>query len=323
MRVKKWGRSAILLVWLALVFGVASTWGASFPERPVRFLVGFNPGGGTDQVARIIAPKLSERWAQSVIVENRPGADGDIALGILMSSEPDGYTLVMATNAFTITPNLRKLNYDPIKSFSPIILVASVPGVLAVRGSLPVSSLKELIALAKSKPGQLNFASSGTGTTPYLQMALLMKLTGIDMVHIPYKGNVGPPLLSGEVDMGFSGVPALLALVKAGRIKALAVSTTERAAQLPEVPTVAEAANLPGYEAFTWYGVLGRVGTPKEIINKLNADISEVMRDPTARQRISNSGFLIVAGSPEKFSATIKSDVARWSALLKTIDIVK
>ena len=323
MRQKKWGGSAILLVWIALVFATTSTYGADFPERPVRFIVGFNPGGGTDQLARLIARRLSERWGQPVIVENRPGADGDVALGILMGSAPDGYTLVMATNALTITPNLRKLPYDPVKSFSPIILAASVPGVLVVRASLPVSSLKELIALAKTKPGQLNFASSGTGTTPYLQMALLMKLTGIDMVHIPYKGNVVPPLLNGEVDMGFSGVPAVLAQVNAGRIRALAVSIKVRAAQLPDVPTIAEAADLPGYEAFTWYGVLARAGTPQGLVNKLNADIAEAMRDPNTRQRIADLGYLTVVNRPEEFSATIKSDVARWAGLLKTLTIVK
>ena len=315
----KRGWRVILSLCIALAAGAGSAWVAAFPERPVRILVGFTAGGGTDQLARMIAQKLSEKWAQPVIVENRPGADGDIALEILMGAAPDGHTLVMPTNAITITPSRRKLNYDPVRSFAPIMLLAAVPGVLTVRQALPVTSLKELIALARSKPGELNFGSTGEGTTPYLQMALLMKLTGIDVASIPYKGTPLAALLGGEIDMFFSSVPAVIAQVKAGRIRALAVSTRARVAQLPDVPTVAEAADLPGYEAFSWYGVLAPAGTPPDIIGKLHADITAVMSEPATRQRVADLGFVSILSSPEEFSTTMKSDIARWSNLLGTL----
>jgi len=313
----------MFLFMFAFMFTAGSASLAAYPDRPVRMLVGFTPGGGTDQLARLLALGLTEKWGKTVTVENRPGADGDIALELMIAAPADGYTLVMATNALTITPNLRKLSYDPVSSFAPVILIGSVPGVLAVRATLPVSTLGELIALARSKPGQLNYASSGTGTTPYLQMALLAKMTNINVVHIPYKGNVGPPLLSGEVDMGFSGVAGLLELTKAGRIKALAVSTKSRAAQMPDVPTVAEAANLPDYEASTWYGLLAKAGTPKDLIDQINTDINAVMRIPATAKRIDGLGYITVAGSPENFSAIIKADLNRWSTLFKSMTLTK
>jgi tripartite-type tricarboxylate transporter receptor subunit TctC len=309
----------VFLACMVLVAGAVSS--AEFARRPVRFLIGFTPGGGTDQLARILSPRLSEKWGQPVVIENRPGADGDIALEILMGAASDGHTLVFATNALTITPSLRTLKYDPINSFAPVTMAAAVPGVLTVRASLPVNTLKELIALAKAKPGQLNFGSSGTGTTPYLQMALLMKLTGIQIASIPYKGTTAPALLSGEIDMSFLAVPAIYTQVKAGKVKALAVSTLNRAAQLPDVPTVAEAADLPGFEAYTWYGVLAPAATPRAVINKLRADIAAVMSEPEIRHRTSDLGFLNIVSTPEAFSATMKSDIARWSVLLKSLDV--
>ena len=313
-------RAAGILLTLCLSLLYSAAWGAGFPDKPVRIVVGFTTGGGTDTLARLLSVKLSERWGQPVLVENRPGADGDIALELLMRSPPDGHTLVLATNALTIAPAQRKVSYDPVKSFAPISLAAFSPGLLVVRQSLPVNNVKELIAYARARPGELNFGSTGVGTTPYLQMALLMKLTDTRMVSVPFKGTPIAAMVAGDIDLGFSAIPASFPMVKAGKTKALAVSTRTRATQLPDVPTMAEA-GFPGNESNTWYAWLAPVGTPRDVVNKLNADLSWAMKDPVLSPRIADMGFVSVLSTPEELLATLKSDTARWADLMKTIEV--
>lgn len=308
--------SVLLSAWISCLASTAA-WGA-FPDKPIRILIGFTPGGGTDSLARLISGKLSERWGQSVLVENRPGADGDIALEALMRAAPDGYTLVLATNALTIAPAQRKVSYDPVKTFAPVSLAAYSPGLLVVRQTLPVNNVKELIAYAKAKPGALNFGSTGVGTTPYLQMALLMKLTDTRMVSVPFKGTPIAAMVAGDIDLGFSAVPASLPMVKAGKLKALAVATRTRALQLPDVPTMAEA-GFPGNEANTWYAWLAPGGTPRDIVNKLYNDFTWSMKDPILAPRIADMGFVAALSTPEELLETLKSDSARWADLMKTI----
>ncbi len=308
--------SIFLAVWLFML-PTATVW-AAFPDKPIRVLVGFTPGGGTDALARLVSAKLSERWGHSMLVENRPGADGDIALEALMRAAPDGYTLVFATNALTIAPAQRKVSYDPVKTFTPISLAAYSPGLLVIRQSLPVNNVKELIAYAKAKPGQLNFGSTGVGTTPYLQMALLMKLTDTSMVSVPFKGTPIAAMVAGDIDLGFSAVPASLPMVKAGKLKALGVAARARSTQLPDVPTMTEA-GFPGNEASTWYAWLAPGGTAKDIVSKLYTDFTWSMKDPVLAPRIADLGFVPFLSTPEELLDILKSDTARWADLMKTI----
>ncbi len=312
--------SVLLAVWLSVLS--VPTARSAYPEKPVRILVGFTPGGGTDTLARLVSVKLTERWGQSVLVENRPGADGDIALEGLMRSAPDGYTVVLASNALTIAPAQRKVSYDPVKTFTPISLAAYSPGLLVVRQSLPVNNMKELIEYAKARPGVLNFGSTGVGTTPYLQMALLMKLTGTKMVSIPFKGTPIAAMVAGDVDLGFSAIPASMPMVKAGKLKALGVTTRTRAALLPDVPTLAEA-GYPGNEANTWYAFLAPGGTPRDIVTKLHNDFTWSMKDPVLGPRIAEMGFVSVLSTPEELLNTLKTDTAMWAELMKTLEVVK
>lgn len=306
----------------ATAVSATATWAQNFPNKPVRILVGFTPGGGTDALARMLGAKLNERWGQSVLVENRPGADGDIALETMLRTPADGYTLTLASNAYTIAPVQRKVSYDPLKSFTAIQQVAISPGLLVVRATLPVNNLKELIAYARANPGKLNFGSTGVGTTPYLQMALLMKLTGTEMVSVPFKGTPIGAMVAGDVDLGFSAIPASMSMVKAGKLKAFGVSTKNRSTQMPDVPTVAEQ-GFPGFDAATWYSVLGPAGIPRDIVNKLHADFSWAGRDPTVAPRMNDMGFVSVFAGPEELMEVMKGDLARWGDLMKSIKVVQ
>jgi tripartite-type tricarboxylate transporter receptor subunit TctC len=315
---------AILIAnWLA-VFGLTVAHASTFPERPVRFIVGFAPGGSTDTSARIVARKLSEKWGQPVVVENRAGADSTIAGEVVSRANNDGHTLLWASNAHTIAASLYKLNYDSARSFAPISQMGYIPDFLVVNPGLGVGSLKDLIALARARPGQLNFGSPGTGTSPYLEMALLMKLTNINLVHVGYKG--GAPaligLLGGEVQALFGSLANTASHVKAGKLKALAITGTVRSGAAPEVPTMAEAANLKGFETSSpWNGLMAPAGTPRAIVNRLHADMTAAIRSPDVQQALTDLGFVIVADTPEKFARTVADDIARWAVLLKTIDV--
>jgi len=250
---------------------LTSAQAATYPERPIRFIVGFPPGGGTDAFARFIAQKLSEKWGQPVVVENRSGAGGTIAADMVAHSPADGYVIHLATGNHTITSLVGeyKLNFDPVKSFAAVTLLGQQPDVLLVNASLPVKSINDFIALAKSKPGQMNYGSTGPGGTPFLEFELFKKVTDTNIVEIPYKGGgeLVPALLAGNIHAVLTNIAAALELVKSGRLKALAVCGNVRIPALPDVPTMAEAANLQGFDLTNWYGVLAPAGTPRDIVN--------------------------------------------------------
>jgi tripartite-type tricarboxylate transporter receptor subunit TctC len=311
------------LVGLAVLFaaslGAVSSAHADYPDQPIRFIVGYAPGGGSDYMARLIAQKLSEKWGQPVNVENREGADGTIAEGVAATTAPDGYTICLVSPSHTFGKFEYELSYDPEKAFEPVVLLGTAPDVLVVTPSFPANTFADLVKLAKDKPGAYNYASAGKASAPYLEMELVKKATGIDVVNVNYKGT-GPmvtALLGGEVQMMFVGVRAAAEQVKAGKLRALAVSTAERSPALPDVPTMAEAANLPGYASGNWYGIVVPAGTPKEIVTKMNAAIVEILNEPELQAALRKQGIMASAGTPDAFAAFISKEVVKWDALLK------
>jgi tripartite-type tricarboxylate transporter receptor subunit TctC len=295
----------------------------SYPTRPIRILVPSTPGGSVDTLARTVAPKLSEKWGQQVVVDNRAGAGGAIAGEMLAKAPPDGYTLMMGTIAATATNvSLQKTNYDPVKDFAPITLVATQNLMLVVHPSVPAKSVKELIAVAKAKPGQLSFASAGNGTGGHLSGELFKLLAGIDLVHIPYKG-VAPALVdvvAGQVSMTFASLISGTPHYKSGRLRALAVTGAKRSIALPELPTMQEA-GVKGYESATWYGMLAPAGTPADIVNKLNAEIVAILRQPEINERLSHEGAEPVGNTPQQFGAHIKSEIEKWRKVIRAAGI--
>ena len=296
----------------------------SYPAKPVRMVVGFPPGGGTDVVARVIAQKLTEWWGQPVTVENRAGATGTIGADVVAKSQPDGYTLIMGhVNSHAIAPNLfAKLPYDPIKDFTAAAYVGYVPNVLAVHPSVNAKSVKELVALLKSKPGQLNYASSGNGSTQHLAGEMFKQLTGTSIVHVPYKGSGDAikDLLAGVVAMNFDTMPPVLPHIQAGKLRGLAISTPKRLPQLAEVPTFVEE-GITGFDVANWYGVMAPAGTPREIVAKLNADINKAMQVPEVRARLEAVGTQMREQSAVEFEAYMKSEVAKYAKLIKDTGI--
>jgi tripartite-type tricarboxylate transporter receptor subunit TctC len=304
----------------ALAFTAASAWSQPYPSKPVRMVVGFGTGGGTDTLARVLSRKLAESWPHALVVENRPGADGSIATEIVAKSPADGYTLVMVSNAHTITPFQRKLAYDPVKDFAPVTLPGSNPQLLLLHPSLPARNLTELITLAKARPNEMAFASSGTGTSPYLAMELLKSVTGMRLTHVPYKGS-GPAvidLVGGHVQLMFGAVSTTLAQLQNGRLRAIAISSPQRWPALPQIPTVAES-GVPGFEASTWYGVLAPAGTPPAIVSKLHTDMAAAINAPEIRKHLLDLGISTVANTPREFSDVIRNDMARWGKLIKSL----
>jgi tripartite-type tricarboxylate transporter receptor subunit TctC len=291
-----------------------------FPSETVRLIVGFSAGGGTDTASRAVAEKLAEMWGVSVVVENRPGADGSIAAAAVAAAPPDGHTIAIVSNAHTITPSTTQLAYDAVESFRPITMLASQPNLLLLHPSLEANTVQELIALALSKPGDLTFGSSGEGTSPYLAMQRFMMMSGTEMVHVPYKGSAPAVLgiVSGEVDLMFGAVTTTLPHVKTGALKAIAVSTRERIPVAPEIPTVAES-GLEGFEAASWYGALTPAGTPDEIVKALNEGFVAALTAPDVNSRLESAGFDVVANSSEEFGAIIKSDIQTWGEVIKNI----
>lgn len=294
---------------------------AAFPERAVHFYVGFPPGGGADLVTRLVAQKLSEKWGQPVVVENKPGADGNIAAEILAHAPPDGYSIMMITPSHVTTPSMRKLGYDPIKDFAGVALLASQPDVLLVAPSSPVKSLPDFIALAKKEPGKLNFGQVGNATPPYLEMELLEKKTGIDVVNVLYSGGVGPTiaaLLGNEIQITVEPISAVLGQINSGQLRALAVTSNSRAEQLPNVPTFFEAANLTGFEkGGLWYAVLAPAATPKPLIDKMHGDMAEVMKMPDILQNMAKQGLAPISSTPTEVDDLIKTEIAKWNDLRK------
>lgn len=293
---------------------------APYPSKPIRLVVPFPAGGTTDILARAVAQKLSEAWGQQVIVDNRPGAGGNIGSDIVAKAAPDGYTLVMGTvGTHAINPSLyRKMPYDHVKDFAPVILVAGVPNVLVVNSSLPVHTVRELIDYAKANPGKLNFASSGNGTSIHLSGELFKTMAGVQMTHVPYKGSAPAltDLMGGQVQLMFDNLPSSLQLIQAGKLRAIAVTSTARAAALPDVPTIAES-GLPGFEASSWFGVLAPAGTPREIVTKLNATIAAWLATPDAKDKLLSQGAIAAGGTPEAFARHIDAETAKWAKVVK------
>ena len=292
----------------------------AYPAKPIRIVVPFPPGGATDILARAVAQKLTDAWGQAVVVDNRPGAGGNIGSELVAKAAPDGYTLEMGTvGTHAINASLyAKMPYDHVKDFAPVILVAGVPNVLVVNPSLPVSSVQELIAYAKANPGKLNFASSGNGTSIHLAGELFKVMAGVQMTHIPYKGSAPAlqDLIGGQVQLMFDNLPPSLPHIKAGKLRALAVTSATRSSALPDTPTIAES-GLPGFEASSWFGVLAPAGTPPAIIARLNAEIGAWLASAEAKEKMLALGANIGGGSPEDFARHIAAETAKWQKVVK------
>ena len=310
---------------MVVMFGIAgSALAQNYPNRPIRIVVVSTPGGSVDTMARVVGPKLAERWGQQVIVDNRPGAGGAIAAELVARSPADGYTLIMGTVASLATNvSLRKsLPYDPVRDFAPITLVATQNLMLLIHPSIPATSVKELVALAKRQPGQLSFASAGNGTGGHLSGELFKLLAGIDMLHVPYKG-VAPALIdviSGQVSMTFASILSGHPHARSGKLRALAVTGAKRSPAVPELPTMIEA-GVKGYESATWYGLLAPAGTPPDIVAKLNAEVVSILKQPETHERLSKEGADPVGNTPAEFGKFIRSEIAKWGKVIKAAGI--
>jgi tripartite-type tricarboxylate transporter receptor subunit TctC len=293
-----------------------------YPKKQIELVVPFVAGGTTDNIARLIAQRLSDSWSQTVIVNNRPGGGSTIGHAVVAKAPADGHTLLVTTISFAITAALQKLPYDAIKDFAPITELASLPLMLVVHPSLPVTNLKEFIALAKSKPGGWDFASSGAGTSPHLAAEMFKSMAGVDLVHVPFKGNAEAmnAFLGGHIKIYFALVPAVLQHVKAGTLRPIAVTTERRLPYLPEVPTIAEE-GFPGYEISSWQGVFAPGGTPKDVVAKINGELVRMVNAPEVRARISQEGADPVGSSPDQFGARVQSEIAKWSKVIKAAGI--
>jgi tripartite-type tricarboxylate transporter receptor subunit TctC len=297
---------------------------ATFPARPVRIVIPLPPGGVTDGMARFIAQKMQETWGQPVVPENRPGASHFIAAEHVAKSAPDGHTILFANHA-TLAMNaglFEKLPYDPLKDFTAISLVVSSANVLMAHPSVAAKDVRELIALAKAQPGKLNYGSQGTGSSGHIGIAMLAHAAGVSLVHIPYKGPAlaTQDLIGGRVELLFDTVFSQLSNIRAGKLKALAVSTLERHPLLPEVPTVAEQ-GLAGFEVVPWFGLVAPAATPRDIVAKLNAEVVRILQDETQRKRLTDLGLTVVASTPEAFQAHINDEHAKWARLIRELGI--
>jgi len=307
---------------LALAFSAAAS-AQIYPSKPIRMVVAFPPGGGTDIVARMIAPKLGDALGQSVLVENRGGASGNIGTEFAAHAAPDGYTLLMgnvAPNAINVS--LFKLAFDPVADFAPVSLVASTPNILVVHPLTPARTVAAVIALAAANPGKFNYASAGVGSSSHLAGELFRILAGADIVHVPYKG-AGPAMvdvLSGEIQLYFATMPAAMPHVRSGRLAPVAVTSAKRSQAMPALPTIAES-GVPGYEASTWYGMLAPAHTPDAVLARLHADIVKILAVPETRERLADQGFEPVGNSPEEFGAYIKSEIAKWGKVIRDAGI--
>jgi tripartite-type tricarboxylate transporter receptor subunit TctC len=321
MKIRK-PASALLAATIALAAGGA--WAQqAYPVKPVRLVVPSSPGGGTDITARLLAPKLSEALGQQVVVENRAGAGTMIGTELVAKSPPDGYTLLMGLSTLAINPAMyKKVPYDSVRDFAPISQVISAPNMLVVHPSIPVKTVKELVAFTRARPGQLNYASAGHGTNPHLSMELFLSMTQLKVVHIPYKG-LGPgmvDLVAGHVSLATATMLTGLPHVKSGRLRCLGTTGAQRAAVLPEYPTIAEA-GVPGYEASQWYGVLAPAQTPGEIVTRLHTEVVRILKTPDMKQKLAADGTDPVGNSPDEFARYIKSELAKWGKVARDAGI--
>ncbi|HZN24334.1 MAG TPA: tripartite tricarboxylate transporter substrate binding protein [Burkholderiales bacterium] len=314
---------AVTVFACALAFPIAGL-GQEYPTKPLRFIAPNPPGGPTDILARLIGQKLSESVGQPVVIENRAGAGGNIGSEIAAKAPPDGYTLLSGNNA-TFGANVslyKRLGFDPIKDFTPVVLVATQPNILVVHPSLPVKSVKELVALAKARPGQLNYAGSGVGTAAHLAAELFKSMTATEIVHISYKG-AGPALtdlLAGQTQLMFATALSVTPYIKSNRVRALGVTTAKRSRLYSDLPTIAEA-GVPGFEASTWHGVLVPAGTPPAIVERLNTEINKMLQTPDVRDRINALGGEIAGGSSKEFAEHIRREIPKWAKVVKSLNV--
>jgi tripartite-type tricarboxylate transporter receptor subunit TctC len=308
------------LSFAALLFAAANACAQSYPAKQIRFVVPFPPGGPADILSRTIGQVLSESWGQQVVIDNRAGAGGNIGAEIVAKAPPDGYTMLMGfVGTHAINSSLyRDMPFDPVKDFEPVALVAMVTIILVVHPSVPVKSVRELIALAKAKPGELSFGSPGNGTPQHLAGELFDTMTGVRMVHVPYKGAVPAltDLLGGRLSLIFSSMPPALPHVQSGKLRALGVTSGARSPAAPDVPTISQS-GLPGYEVINWYGVLVPARTPRDIVGKLNAEIVRIMNLPAVKERLAAQGAETYTSSPEKFADYIKKETEKWAKVVK------
>jgi tripartite-type tricarboxylate transporter receptor subunit TctC len=309
----------LLLVTALLAAGfVGHVFAQGYPNHPIRLLVPFTPGGGTDHLARIVSQKMSENIGQAIVVDNRPGGNTLVATEAVVRAAPDGYTLIMQTNNLAANPTLYKgrITFDTMKDLAPVSLVAGNPHVLVVNPSVPVSNLKEYIALAKAKPGTITFATAGSGTVNHLTAELLKMQAGIDIVHIPYKGSgsVMPDLLGGQVNSLFAAMPTVTGYIKEKRLRPIAVTTPKRFHGLPDVPTIAES-GYPGYDFSSWFGILAPAGTPKPVIDRLQAEVVKALKDPSVQARLGD--YEIYGSTSEEFGTFIKGEIDKTAKIIE------
>ena len=306
---------------LAIAFGALAAGFAHaqpYPTKPIKIVAPFAPGGGTDFIARLIAQKLTEKLGAQVVVENKPGAGGNLGAEQAVRSPADGYTLLLVAGSYTVNPSLYKLTFDPVSDITPIIQLSQGPFIVAVHPSVPAKTLKELIDLVKKQPDKLSYASAGSGSITHLASAMFVDMAKLQIVHIPYKGT-GPALndaIAGNVQVLFGSPSTTIPHIKSGRLRALAVTTTNRIGAAPDVPTVAES-GLAGYEVVLWHGLVGPKGLPRAIVDRINAEANQILKVKEMDTLLATDGVAAAGGTPEQFAATIKSDIERWSKVVK------
>jgi tripartite-type tricarboxylate transporter receptor subunit TctC len=315
---------AVVIVSVVLAAMPSLATAQAYPAKPIRWISPWPAGGANDIFSRAIGQKIGESLGQQVLVDNRPGAAGTIGSDIAAKAPADGYTLVMGSSpTHAIAPALYPaLPYDPLRDFSAVTLVDSVPNVLVLHPSVPAKTVKEFIAVAKARPGKLNFASTGNGTSQHLSAELFKFMAGLDMVHIPYKGTAPAltELVAGQVDLAFENMPALIPHIQAGRLRALAVTTTKRSAVMPELPTIAEAA-LPGYDASVWFGVFAPAGTPRPVVDRLHGEILKALQTQDLKSRMVAMGTDVSGMGPDDFSAYVRKEIPKWANLVKAAGV--
>jgi tripartite-type tricarboxylate transporter receptor subunit TctC len=312
--------SGAVLVLAAVAAG--TSFSQTYPAKPVRIVAPFAPGGGTDFIARLIAQKLTERLGQQVIVENKPGAGGNLGAEFAVKSPPDGYTLLLIAGSYTVNPSIYKLSFDPVNDISPIVQLSQGPFVVAVHPSVPAKTLKELIDYARKEPDKLSYASAGAGSITHLASELFLDMAKIKVVHVPYKGT-GPALndtIAGNTQLIFGSVATSLQFIKSGRLRGLAVTTPQRIAAAPELPTVAEA-GVPGYQVVLWHGLVGPKGLPAAVVERVNQAANDTLKSKDVADLLATDGVAPAGGTPEQFRAVIKSDIERWSGVVKQANI--
>jgi tripartite-type tricarboxylate transporter receptor subunit TctC len=315
-------RTKTYLLFALLVFAAASAWGQPYPTKAVKIVAPFAPGGGSDFIARYIAHKLTESLGKQVIVENKPGAGGNLGAEYALKSPPDGYTLLLVAGSYTVNPSLYKLSYDPVEDITPIIQLSQGPFIIAVHPSVPVKTLQDLIELAKREPDRLSYGSAGSGSITHLASELFLEMAKIKITHVPYKGT-GPALtdtIAGNVQLIFGSPASTVQYIKSGQLRGLAVTTPKRIVAAPALPTVVEA-GVPGYQVILWHGLIGPKGMPRAVVDRINRDANAALKAKETEELLSTDGVSPAGGTPEQFQAQIKSDVERWRRIVQRAGI--